>query len=184
MTRRARKSNAKREARKVLANTAHAPGVRKGLAVHPRAIAKALNIKFEERDLNLDTDGLCIIKDGQTTIVVNGRHPKNRKRFTAAHELGHHFLHADAGSVFVDVSGKLTRQFARNVLSSQGTDVQEVEANAFAAELLMPANDVIREWQALDRGWLDADKSVRQLAATFQVSGVAMSYRLKTLDLI
>jgi Zn-dependent peptidase ImmA (M78 family)/transcriptional regulator with XRE-family HTH domain len=57
---------------------------------------------------------------GHPIMLVNGRLPMDRRRFTMAHELGHLTLHS-------------------NIL---GDDIEE-EANAFASEFLMPA-EVIR----------------------------------------
>ncbi|MBX6168948.1 MAG: XRE family transcriptional regulator [Thermobispora bispora] len=65
-------------------------------------------------------DGLSQWIDDHPVILINGRAPTDRKRLTLAHELGHLCLHS------VEIS----------------QDV-EAEANAFAAEFLMPI-EVIR----------------------------------------
>ncbi len=86
--------------------------------------------------------------------------PPDRKRFTLAHELGHLMLHRDE---FADEDGKR----------------QEDEANAFASEFLMPAEDV------------DEDFSepltfvrLRELKAKWKVSMGALVMRAKSLGAI
>lgn len=65
-------------------------------------------------------DGLSQWVDESPIVMLNAAAPTDRKRLTLAHELGHITLHS------------------RDI-----TDDVEADANAFAAELLMPA-DVIR----------------------------------------
>jgi Zn-dependent peptidase ImmA (M78 family) len=60
-------------------------------------------------------------------VVVNGRQPLVRQRFTLAHELGHHRM--CHGAV---VDGP------HAIAGGDGRDPREVAANAFAAELLLP----------------------------------------------
>src|SRR5262245_38098508 len=76
---------------------------------------------------------------GQAVIVVNKTHHENRRRFTIAHELGHLLLHSGQ-DVFVEGCAESGLKVSlRDENSSAGTDVEENEANLFAAELLMPA---------------------------------------------
>jgi Zn-dependent peptidase ImmA (M78 family) len=63
----------------------------------------------------------------------------------------------------------------RSAESSEGTNVEEMEANFFAATILMPKN-FLDEDDA--RRALDNDERVRELAARYKVSGHAMSLRL------
>lgn len=59
-------------------------------------------------------------------------------------------------------------------------DATEIEANTFAAELLMP-EDLLRaalEGQSVD---LEDDQAVAMLAKRFKVSEAAMRFRLSTL---
>lgn len=69
-------------------------------------------------------------------IFVNKTESPGRKRFTIAHEIGHFVLKHNNTNIF-EYS---TNALQRNNLSSKGQDPQEIEANAFAAELLMPEN--------------------------------------------
>jgi len=80
-------------------------------------------------DFGNDADGLYRWNGRRGLIVINRRvHTFGRKRFTAAHELGHHVLHRD---------GELTEIFDANVYDDGG-ERKEVEANAFAAYFLAP----------------------------------------------
>ena len=69
-------------------------------------------------------------KRNVAVIGVNADHHPNRQNFTAAHELGHFLLH-DFDNIHVDRHFKV---WLRNETSSQGTDIEEKEANLFAAE--------------------------------------------------
>jgi Zn-dependent peptidase ImmA (M78 family) len=84
-----------------------------------------------------------------------------------------------SGEVFVDRSPV----FFRDETSSSGVKWQEMDANAFAAELLMPSEDLkqqLNEWP------IDAfdDMSIRRLAARFGVSAQALTIRLTRLGLV
>ncbi len=99
-------------------------------------------------------------------IWVRRDESASRRRFTVAHEIGHHFLHSDGAAVLcrpVDVE-------------AAGDDVRALErqANRFAAELLMP--------EPLVRAQADRDGADPiALAARFGVSDIAMGYRLVNL---
>ena len=74
-------------------------------------------------------------RDGERVVIgVNALHPEKRKRFTIAHELGHLMLHKNE-KLHVDSSSLVA---LRSELSSMAVDDHEIEANQFAAELLMP----------------------------------------------
>lgn len=62
---------------------------------------------------------------GKPTIIVNQHEAPTRQRFTIAHELGHHILHGDVA-------------FRDPLHQFPGADPREVEANVFAANMLMP----------------------------------------------
>jgi len=70
----------------------------------------------------------------------------------------------------------------RNSHSSDGTDIKEIEANRFAAELLMPEEKLradIKKKSGIDL-FGDEDK-LKELAERYQVSEQAMTIRLNTL---
>ena len=100
-----------------------------------------------------------------------------RRRFTAAHELGHAVLHRDRmGRYRVDTDKTLLE-------GGDATDELEREANAFAAELLMP-EEVVRaravELKTL-HGCCPSGVLAYRLSAELLVSREAMRYRLKNL---
>lgn len=149
------------------------------IPVDVEAIAKAKKVAVLRQELEDSVSGVLMIKDGRGIIVANEGHHPNRQRFSIAHELGHYLLHPDAGRVFVDRSPV----FFRDRRSSEGVRHHEIDANAFAAELLMPEKDL--KAQLNDRP-VDAfdDVSVRRLAARFGVSAQALTIRLTSLDLV
>ena len=110
-------------------------------------------------------------------IGYNRSHVPVRQRFTIAHEIGHYVLHRKSGDLFIDRHHKV---FARDKSSSRGEDEKEVEANAFAAALLMPEELVEEE---LDRIGFDLgdEADVRELANKFNVSTQSMLFRLTNL---
>lgn len=112
----------------------------------------------------------CCWRDGEWVVLwVNGTHPAARQRFTLAHELGHLRCGHDGAipvETFVTLSGKTT-------------DGREVQANAFAAELLAPAAG-IREMVGGGEPELD---DVARIAARFGISTIAALFRLNTLGL-
>jgi Zn-dependent peptidase ImmA (M78 family) len=63
----------------------------------------------------------------------------------------------------------------RNDVSSLARDVEEIEANFFAASLLMPKR-MLDACNGIDA--IDDDRRVRELAKRFSVSAHAMSLRL------
>lgn len=135
---------------------------------------------FDNAERQVETvSGVLVVKDGKGIIGVNANHHPNRQRFTVAHELGHFLLHRDDGRIFVDRSPV----FFRDAGSSEGTSRQEIEANAFAAALLMPEADLK---SLLDDRPVDAfdETSVRRLAARLGVSAQALTIRLTRLGLV
>jgi len=97
-------------------------------------------------------------------ILLNGRDAAARLRFTLAHELGHHVLAHDQR---VDTEATLYRS-SRPV---------EVQANAFAAELLAPVG-AVRAWLASRGAPAVGLDEVVALAAEFGVSAPAALFRL------
>lgn len=111
--------------------------------------------------------------DGSFKITVNRDHGENRKRFTAAHELGHYMLHAHLIGDGVDDNRAYRSTPSGNHFNQMIKPVHETEANRFAAQLLLPRS--IMEEEAT------SGKLVAKLAATFKVSVRAMEIRLDSL---
>ncbi|KAA6222951.1 ImmA/IrrE family metallo-endopeptidase [Streptomyces albofaciens JCM 4342] len=129
-----------------------------------------------------DVSGMLVRQDGRSPVVgVNDAHSAHRQRFTIAHEFGHLLLHPGR-EVVLD---RPVRVNLRDKTSSTATDREEIEANAFAASLLMPADLVRSELQRLPAVVRqDPDRSAAALAARFEVSDSAMGFRLINLGLV
>lgn len=116
--------------------------------------------------------------EGKAIIGVNSSHSRERRRFTIAHELGHLLLHADE-AFHVDEKFRIEEFLMyRNGSSSLATDAREIEANQFAAELLMPSHMLKAHLVSL-LGGVDMD-AIDELAGLFDVSIQAMTIRLST----
>lgn len=118
-------------------------------------------------------------RNGLATIGVNSAHSLGRQRFTIAHELGHLILHKDE---MLHVDEKPPIRF-RNEESSRATNAAEIEANQFAAELLMPIELLSKEIESLSDD-MEAEEAVSDLADRFQVSEQAMTLRLTRLGVL
>lgn len=116
--------------------------------------------------------GAFVLREGRPFILYRSSDVPARKRFTIAHELGHFILHSH--------SGEDTALF-RDDRSSKGTAPKEIQANAFAAALLMP-EWLVRERQPSPIPNSD-DHTVDELAEAFKVSSQAMGIRLASLGL-
>jgi len=124
-------------------------------------------IEFEKAD---DEISGALFRLAIPVIGVNSTHPLNRQRFTIAHEIAHLVLHND--SAHTDY---------RNVVSSQATDPKEIEANKFAAAILMPEY-LIRKSVAKRTKPLD-ESAIRRLSVVYRVSAQAMALRLTNLGI-
>ena len=119
-------------------------------------------------------------KNNLPVIAVNANHPMERQRFTLAHELAHFLLHASS-PLHVDSS----QVYFRERHSSQSLDWKEIQANQFAAALLMPRKMLIPD--AFNEGVLtglgdDVTRDgIRRLAKKYQVSEQAMTIRVGSL---
>jgi len=164
---------------------------RLSIAVPPidvRTVAERLGYRvvlkfFDEADLSG-----TVMRDsrGIVTLGINTIHAQVRQRFSIAHEIGHAWLHLASGrqqSFFVDPPAGV---FFRDSNASRGEDQKEIEANQFAAALLMPSQMVGGRLAALAGSpkKLTIDTAVSELATRFNVSTQAMRFRLVTLGFI
>jgi Zn-dependent peptidase ImmA (M78 family) len=131
-------------------------------------IAKVLGLKvWESSHLPPDIAGKLFrdrsnsMGQQQYNIVVRAQDPLARKRFTVAHEIAHFLLHR----------GLFATELVDDALYRSGlSSPVEAQANAFAADLLMP-------WHLL---MPVIDKPASELASMFQVSEQAMKIRLES----
>lgn len=138
-------------------------------------IVRELGVEVQYVPLGSEMSGMAHIKGGIPIIGVNNQHHINRQRFTLAHELAHVRLHRPHLERVVHVDkGSLRRDAA----SALGTDAIEVEANAFASELLMP--QPLLELEVAGRQIdMEDDLLIGELARRFKVSVAAMQIRLQ-----
>lgn len=140
-------------------------------------IAKAMGISVRYAPLEDELSGMAFVKDGVRVIAVNALHHPNRQRFTIAHEMAHHVLHAATLASGVHVDKVILR---RDMLSTTGTDDLEVEANTFASELLMPRELLAPVAdQFVD---LNDEAQLSAVARRFRVSAAALQFRLASLN--
>lgn len=107
-------------------------------------------------------DGLlgAYYRDPSPGVLVTTQRPLSQQRFTAAHELGHHHLgHAPS----LDDESILRRAPFQG---RAGDDLQEVEAEAFAAAFLLPR--WLLDWHCERQDWTDAD--LRDPALVYQLA--------------
>lgn len=144
------------------------------LPVDPFAIAQALGIKAFSAPLDKGVSGMLVKRAGEDAeIYVHAADSLNRQRFTCAHELGHYVRRVAAE----DTEWEYVEH--RDLLTSQGTNPDEIYANQFAAALLMPREVVEARLAELGSRGLAAAPS---LAVEFGVSADAMQYRIKNLE--
>ena len=138
-------------------------------------VARKLGITLTFVPLDEALSGMIFMK-GTAHIVINSLHHQNRQRFTISHEVGHFALHMPEIGSEVHVDKKFLA-FARNTKSSEGSDLKEIEANRFAAGLLVPRNHLIQELRGriLD---VEDEELVENLAKKFQVSRQMMTFRI------
>ena len=140
------------------------------IPVNPATIAEGLGIAIEWDDSMTGADHGCLDpNNGHPVIRLSRDQGLNRRRFTVAHELGHYCQEMYNGDL------DNLQPHHRNETSALGTEPDEVYANGFAAELLMPAFAVT---QLVSDGLV-----LGELAQRFAVSTEAMTHRLNNLGL-
>lgn len=130
-------------------------------------IIESYGLKLERVDANENFDGELI--PDKRLIRINRLNPKNRQRFTMAHELGHWVLYHQSRLFEVDEEPALESYsgFSPSLESRFSDQQREVEANYFASELLMPL-----AWVEVD--WKKHKQDIKKLCDIYQVSEHAM----------
>jgi Zn-dependent peptidase ImmA (M78 family) len=117
----------------------------------------------------------AFINDPSPGVMITTQRPLAVQRFTAAHELGHALLRHQPS---LDDESILRRM---PFTDRPGYDLQEIQADAFASELLVPrwllAKHVVR--QGLQPSDLTRPEIVYQLSLRMGVSFSAMCYALQ-----
>ncbi len=121
------------------------------------------DLRVFPKDLGKKISGIQLEHGGTTFIAYNLSEHEHRQRFTLAHEIGH-FVMGHTGVSNFD-------SYDLNTKSPY-----EIEANAFAAELLMPLDMIKKDYQELH--------NPKQMATKYLVSEVALWKRLLDCKLI
>ena len=146
------------------------------LPIDVALVAHRLGLHVERADLPAEVSGFLTLRGKRGTIAYNEAHPLVRQRFTIAHEIGHYMLHRDQSDLFIDKRYPL---WLRDTNASTGDSLQEIQANHFAATLLMPRIAVKEAYSKLDLDLdLDDEDRLDELARSFAVSKQALSIRL------
>ena len=135
-------------------------------------VVNYLKINVSKEKFPNKISGVFYKIDEKFFIGVNEDHPEQRQRFTIAHEIGHYCLH-EASIFHYDHEKKEGELFFR---AEDKISLDEVEANHFAAALLMPR-------KLIDEDFLK-NQSITSLASKYNVSEEAMRYRLINLGLM
>lgn len=151
--------------------------------VDVKDLAASLGLKVLETEIPGGISGLLISRGDISTICVHQGDSAQRQRFTIAHEIGHWCLHhsPEAGAAPHVHVNRGTLISERGKLASRGVDEEEMEANQFAAELLMPAHLLRKAVGTKTLPLREAD--IADLARQFEVSETAMTFRLRNLRL-
>lgn len=98
---------------------------------NPFEIVKEKNVILVYAPL-IDVRGFYQYFQRNHLIYIDEKLPDNEKTFVCAHELGHMLMHKNENTVYMDTH------------TCFNTDKLEIEANTFAAELLIP-DEIILE---------------------------------------
>jgi Zn-dependent peptidase ImmA (M78 family) len=151
------------------------------LPISVEKIAKAMGARLQYSPLDEELSGMVFIKDGVPIIGVNSLHHPNRQRFTVAHELAHLHLHREHISKNVHVDKRFAESMLRrDAVASEGTEGLEIDANQFAAALLMPKDKLI-ELLGTTQLDIEDEQALEELAKKFKVSKATLQYRIRNL---
>jgi Zn-dependent peptidase ImmA (M78 family) len=147
--------------------------------VDPEVVAQRENIAFSYLPIDEESDGFLVHEAGRFYILCNNRvHARGspRSRFTFAHELGHYFIEDHRQRL---IAGQWPAMYCRTEFSS--SDLLEMEADCFAANLLLPEKTFRAAFAAESSSGL---AKIAVLAEHFGVSVTATAYRAIGLDLL
>lgn len=153
------------------------------LPIDIKEIINYLNIKFNNKPdfKKIKLDGMISIKNQEPEIWINPMKTsmQERIRFTLAHELGHFMLHIAPDNDLTKDRSIEDPEIAYN--RDDNWNHIEMEANNFASQLLMPSSMITEETKKIlsKNSNFTKDEIIENLASIFDVSKLAMKFRLK-----
>ena len=156
--------------------------------IAPHLRAAPVNIEAAIRDLGVSLVKNAALREGvageisrvdgdRFQIASTKADHYFRQRFTMAHELGHYVLHRSLIGEGVDDNTKYRSTSDGRFYNTSIDLYHERQANAFAANVLMPER-LVRDYLAEC-----PQASLKDMWMKFQVSPSAMRWQLKNLDL-
>jgi Zn-dependent peptidase ImmA (M78 family) len=144
-------------------------------------LVRQLDVEFRKTEYpDLSFRGFIVRQDfphKKGLIYINSSQTPNVQRFALAHEIGHFLLHGE--SIYVD---RVERTSA-GAAEMPTRDPEEILADLFAAELLMPQRMLLADLKK-KKVDPDNDDALLRLATKYKVSLAAMLFRLQELGLL
>lgn len=144
-----------------------------------RKLVKSQGVAIETEKLEPNVSSI-LFRGKEPRITLNRRHSRSRQRFALAHALGHFLMHGGGGAA-VFLTDLTVHLRAGDPARS---DPRELEANAFAMDLLLPEHllrNELRESEGID---LSDESRIEDLAARYRISPHLLVLRLSRLGLV
>lgn len=128
----------------------------------------------------LGSEGQIYVENNSPIIWINPLKSEGRRRFTLAHEIGHL-----VNDVLPDINNPIIDKY-ETLYRNSDFGGKETKANRFAAQLLMPLDSIqnfILELKK-QKPKLSAKEAILAISDKFEVSKMAVFFRLKNLKLI
>lgn len=125
-------------------------------------LKKSHNLSVYAWSFGDNVDGIQVTHGKEATIGFNANKHPHRKRFTVAHEIGHFLMGHTRGNIEFDL---------------ESPNPGEIEANQFAAELLIPISMLKSDIKS-------GRNNVKGLSSRYNVSEQAMMYKLMEAKLL
>lgn len=142
-------------------------GINDPLQIPIEDVIQSKNIIIKQESID-GAEGRILMNQNSGIITIDSDIDiPAKKRFILAHELGHFELHRGQHSGFNDTDETLNHWYKHSLIE------EEIDANTFAAEYLMPTELFIQEC----KGKIFNHKVIEHLASHFQVSKTAAILR-------
>lgn len=153
-------------------------GAGENLPVDLTAIMTGHSFDYSEEEIEDMISSYVVSKGNKRHICLKSSLKDERKRFEAAHAIGHIFLHGDLEkSLFIEKQAynRDSNSFVREI-------PEEVEANHFASCLLMP-EQLVYDVVVKTKGPIN-ESDIKTFAKKFNVTPMTMCLRLNRLGYI